>query len=402
METVVFVAFGDELLSGLRSESNCSWLAARFHDAGWKVKAIEILEDSEEAIHEVFQRWVGSVGLLITSGGLGPTHDDRTRQSIASYLKCDLKADSITYDRIVDRYQGELRSIIERSRIPQGLVPELSEAIYNPAGSALGIKFSIAGTKVFSFPGIPAEYKAMAEQELATILQPKECWTSVHVVGWAESTLKENLSEVILQPGLHVSVLPSPNLIEIVIRGPAESIREAEVSIRTLLPSDCLPRGISTLEEAIMKAALSMKCVFSLAESCTGGFIGAQLTEIPGISEVFYGSAVCYSNSSKVSLLGVPQDLLSRYGAVSSECAAAMASGSRRIFDSDYAASVTGIAGPDGGTLDKPVGTVWFGISSIRGETTFHRILSGNRYMIRRRAKAIALELLWREILKCI
>lgn len=402
MNTVVFVAFGDELLSGLRFECNCSWLAARFHDAGWKVKAIEILEDSEEATHKFFERWVGSVDLIITSGGLGPTHDDRTRQSIASYLECDLKADDITYGRIVNRYQGELRSIIERSRIPQGLIPELSEAIYNPAGSALGIKFSRAGTDVFSFPGIPAEYKAMAEQELATLLQPKECWTSVHVVGWAESILKEHLSEVILQPELDVSVLPSPNLIEIVIRGPAASIREAEDSIRSLLPSDCLPRGTSSLEEAIMKAALTGKCVFSLAESCTGGLIGAQLTEIAGISEVFCGSAVCYSNSSKTSLLGVPEDLLSRYGAVSSECAASMAAGSRRIYDSDYAVSITGIAGPDGGTPDKPVGTVWFGISSTRGETTFHRILSGNRDMIRRRAKAIALELLWREILKCI
>lgn len=398
METVVLIAFGDELLSGLRSDRNCSWLAARFHDAGWKVNAIEIVEDSEEAIMNVFQRWVGSVDLIITSGGLGPTHDDRTRHAIASYLKCELKPEDLAYGKIVDRYHGEMRSVIEGSRIPQALVPELSEPVHNPVGSALGLKFKRAGTSVYSFPGIPAEYKAMAEQELGKSLVPKDCWTSIYVVGWAESVLKERLSGIILQPGLHISILPSPNIIEIVIRGSSEHIRQVDRTIRSLFPRDCLPPGISTLEEAIMEAAISRQCVFSLAESCTGGLTGAHLTEIPGMSKVFCGSAVCYSNFSKNSILGVSQDILSRYGAVSSECAASMAAGSRQVYHSDFAVSITGVAGPDGGTPEKPVGTIWFGVSSINGEKTFHRLLTGNRDMIRRRAKAVALELLWKEI----
>lgn len=401
MGTSVLIAIGDELLSGIRSEKNCSWLAARFHDAGWQVKAIEVVEDSEEAICNVLDKWIGSVDIIVTSGGLGPTHDDRTRQAIASYLGCGLIMDKDKYAIILSRYHGDLKTVIERSAVPQGLIPSLAESIYNPVGSALGIGFHKEETAVFSFPGVPGEYKAMARVELASILERKGYWKSIHVVGWAESVLKDRIAEIILSPNLHVSILPSPNLIEIVLNGIPEAVDRAFDSIHDLLPHDCLPEYAGNIEEAVMKAAMDSGCTFSCAESCTGGLIGAALTSLPGISRVFAGSAVCYSNVSKMRILGVDPDIIDRFGAVSAECAAAMATGSRKIYDSDYSVSVTGIAGPDGGTPEKPVGTVWFGISSAKGEKTINHEFSGDRQAVRRRTVAVALELLWREIYSC-
>lgn len=398
MKTAVLVAFGDELLSGIRSEKNCSWLASKFHDAGWKVKAIEIVEDSQDSIIRILRKWTGSTDIIITSGGLGPTHDDRTRDAIAQYLGCSLKFDRTAYDRIVERYSGSLRDVVAASADPQGYIPERAYPVHNEEGSALGIKFTEKGTTVYAFPGVPAEFISMARSELGELLKPSDCWRSVHVVGWAESILKNEISDIISSPELHVSILPSPSLIEIVLRGPAEKIKEAESAIREILPSDCLPHEVKRIEDAVMKAALDKNLTFSGAESCTGGLLGAKLTEIAGISRVFMGSAVCYSNSSKTAVLGVPEHIIEEHGAVSGECASAMARGSRKAYKTDYAVSITGIAGPDGGTPEKPVGTVWFGLSGPHGEKAFLKNLPGHRDMIRLRAVRFALELLWREM----
>ena len=401
LKDAVLVALGDELLSGIRREGNCSWMASRLHRAGWKVRGIEILPDDPAVSLAALRCRVGNVRLLVISGGLGPTHDDRTRDILAELLGVPLIQDDTAYDRMAERYSGEHGIAFERSRSRQAAIPEGTRSIHNPLGSALGIHFEHKGTEVFSFPGVPTEYRAMAEASLGDRLEPEDCWVSVSVTGWAESLLKDEISDVLEDPSMHTSILPAPNLVEIVLRGSPERIRAGEETIRERLPHGCLPHGCTTLQQAVVLEAGTRGVTVAAAESCTGGLVGAAVTEVPGSSGVFMGSAVCYDNRIKRDVLGVPADVLESCGAVSAQCANAMASGACRVFGVDVAVSVTGIAGPGGGSPEKPVGTVWFAVSDSRTGMTreFTRRFNGDREMIRERSKAQALELLWRGIL---
>ena len=409
MKKVMLLAIGDELLSGIRRDTNCAGAARLFHNAGWKVEEIEIIPDEQNTIVDTLNNWAGKVDLVITSGGLGPTHDDRTRFAVAEYLKCGLKIDDAAYDIISARYTDPIKHWIERSRPTQGLMPEAAKSVINPTGSALGIFFESKGTKVYCFPGVPPEYSSMIQQEFGGILSSSGGWTSIVTVGVPESAVKEHFSRIIENNDLHISILPSFGTVEFVIRGKPEAVAEAEKLARSILPDDCLPRGILKLSNAILYEAERANKKIAFAESCTGGLIGADMTEVPGISKVFMGSCVTYDNHSKRAILGVSGDILEDRGAVSPECAAAMAEGARNIYRADHAVSVTGIAGPDGAgeagfkpaasAGEKPVGLVWFGVSGAAGTRTFSRTLNGNRTMIRERAKNIALETMWRELI---
>jgi len=398
MKKAVLFAIGDEILSGLRKESNCNWLASRLHNAGWEIKAIEIIPDDLLDIGEALSRWVGKVDCIISSGGLGPTHDDKTREAIAAFLGCGLSVDGKAYSRILKRYQGTHRDIIEASRSKQALIPDHAESLYNPEGSALGIKFDLQGTSFWAFPGVPSEYIAMADQEIGQLLVPSDCWRSVWITGWVESRLKDSLQDITQDRDLHISILPSVNLIQVVIRGSVHAIDAAEKKIRNRLPEDCLPKGVSSLSEAVISLCLETHQTVACAESCTGGLVGGVLTDIPGSSKAFIGSAVCYSNNSKNALLGVSKEVLYRHGAVSSQCALMMAVGARERFSADITISVTGIAGPDGGSPEKPAGTVWFGVYSNGQHQTYLSHFNGSRQNVRKRAVARALELLWRSL----
>jgi nicotinamide-nucleotide amidase len=398
MKKVLLLAIGDELLSGIRRDTNCASAAWLFHNAGWKVDEIEVIPDELNVIVDTLNKWVGKVDLIISSGGLGPTHDDKTRFAISEYLQCGLKVDNDAYDIISARYTDPIKHWIECSRDTQGLIPTATKPVHNPTGSALGIFFEDKDTKVYCFPGVPSEYMSMLQQEFGSILKPSGGWTSIAIVGIAESAVKEHFSEIIEKTDLHISILPSFGIVEFVIRGEPEAIAEAERMARNILPGDCLPHGILSLPEAILYEAERVSKKIAFAESCTGGLIGAAMTEVPGISKVFMGSCAAYDDHSKRSILGVSEDILGKWGAVSLECAAAMAEGATRIYRADFAVSVTGIAGPDGGSEEKPVVLVWFGIHGPQGTKTFQRILNGNRTMIRERAKTIALETMWREL----
>jgi len=398
LQSAALLAIGDELLSGLRSDTNCSWLAARLHAAGVPVRGIQVLPDQDEPILEALGRWIGKVDLLVLSGGLGPTHDDRTRGALARYMGTSLKADNEAYDRIVSRYDGPLRDRVEASRGTQSLVPEGAHSLHNPQGSALGVLFAAEGTQVLALPGVPWEFRAMAEESVLPRIERLSSWKQVLVAGWPESRLAEKLKDTIGDPGLHVSILPSAGVVTLVFRGEEKRVESAVSTVRRLLPEDCLEDGEADMAAAVVSVAARKGLRIACAESCTGGLVGASITDVAGSSLVFLGSAVCYSNSAKTSLLGVDSGVIKARGAVSGECAAEMARGARQVFGSDLAVSVTGIAGPEGGSPEKPVGTVWFGVSGRKGDSAFLRNLSGDRAHVRRWATAIALETLWRNL----
>jgi nicotinamide-nucleotide amidase len=399
LKHAVLIALGDELLSGIRREANCSWLAGRLTRAGWRVDCMEILPDGKDSLPKYLENRVGTTDLLVLSGGLGPTHDDCTREALSSFLKVPLETADEAYDKVIARYPAEMRHLLEKCRDTQGTVPRGTRAVHNPEGSALGIAFEFSGTKVFAFPGVPSEYRAMAEQELASEISPLTNGTaSVLVAGWPESLLKDRIAPVISRQELHISILPSPGLVEIFLRGNPADVVRGEDDIRLLVPGDCLPSGARSLEEAVIKGAAQRGLTSACAESCTGGLVGAALTTVPGSSAVFFGSAVCYSNSAKKSILSVSESTLNHFGAVSSQCAAEMAEGALRIFGTDLAVSVTGIAGPEGGSAGKPVGTVWFGIAGKGRTEAVKRLFSGDRDGIRNRASMFALLCLWRKV----
>lgn len=399
MSSAVLAAVGDELLSGVRREGNAAFMAYHLHNSGWEVRRIEVIPDTDGDITALLTRWVGNTDLLILSGGLGPTHDDKTRYAIAEYLGSPLKENAL-YDKILERVRDnpERYARIERSRTTQAMIPENAEAVYNPTGSALGIRFTRDGTTVIALPGVPMEYEAMTRQELPEIFSPSShCWASVIILGLPEMSIVERIPEVISNPALHVSILPAFPQVELIIRGKAGDVDTAEALTRSRF-TDVLPRNCHSLAEAVLHEARAKGVKVACAESCTGGMIGASLTDIAGSSDVFAGSAVTYSNEAKRNILGVSGETLAESGAVSAECAREMAEGARRIYGADYAVAVTGIAGPDGGSEAKPVGTVWFGIAGRDGVSTFMRHLPGNRNEVRTRTVRYALAELWRKI----
>ena len=400
VRSAVLAAVGDELLSGVRREGNCAALAWRLHDAGWRVERIEVVPDEPDLIVGLLRHWVGRTDLLVLSGGLGPTHDDRTREALSVYLDSPLRREDALYDRVVGRYDGERRDALEHVRPSQSLVPASAQGLYNPEGSALGIAFEQLGTRVLSLPGVPSEFAAMVRQELSELFVPSHRWASVVLAGVSELRAVGRVPEVIADPALQVSVLPSFASVELIVRGDPDRVRAAERLVRERFPDDALPAGCAALQEAVLHEARTGGLTVSCAESCTGGLVQGALTSVPGSSDAFLGGVVTYSNEAKRKILGVPPEILERHGAVSAECARAMAEGALRLYGTDLAVSVTGIAGPEGGSAEKPVGTVWFAVARVGGggvqSSAFLRHLRGDRDGVRERAVGCALSALWR------
>lgn len=397
MSSAALLAIGDELLSGARQETNGTFLAWHLHDAGWDVRRIETIPDEEDRIVDALGRWIGEVDLLVLSGGLGPTHDDRTRDALGRYLGRHLVSDPL-YDRVVSRYDSEHRELLEKVRDTQSMVPEGTRAVYDPEGTALGIAFERDGTRVLSLPGVPMEFRAMVRQELPELFVPTGGWASVVVLGVPEPLVVERVPDVIMATDLHVSVLPSSPTVELIVRGDPERVAEADALIRSRF-DDVLPKGCRTLAEAVLHEGRRLGMTVACAESCTGGLVQAALTDVPGSSDVFKGGIVAYSDEIKERVLGVPREILDRHGAVSRECAEAMARGALQLCGSGLAVSSTGIAGPSGATPTKPVGTVWLAVARRTGDAVTTsaslRAIRGSRGDVRDRAVARALTELW-------
>lgn len=396
----LLVAIGDELVLGLKREENVSWLSRELALRDYDVRALEVIRDDEEVLIALLNYWVSKANLIVISGGLGPTHDDRTRAAIAKFLEVPLVRDDETYDSIIARHSLESKKYLEGCRDKQASIPLGSKAIFNPVGSALGFLARAGKTEILALPGVPMEFKAMAQQYLSGLNKDASIRLALcKIVGWPESELKETLDDLVKKFPNYIMFLPEPNVVTLAIKGPEELTSALLCEIKTVLEDDALPDDVSCLEEAIIALASDLNASLAFAESCTGGMVGESITRIPGASLVFAGSAVCYSNLAKKVILGVPEKILDCFGAVSEECALAMASGAKRIFKADYAVSVTGIAGPLGGSPNKPVGTVCFALSSARGdERAFTRHLNGDRETIRLWSKNIALEAIWREL----
>lgn len=379
------LTIGDELLNGSTVDTNSAFIGKELANLGIQLLEKSTIADTKEAITLHLDRLLPKVGLIILTGGLGPTADDITKTTLTGYFNTRLVRNEYVLGHIADRFATRGLVMTDRNR-EQALVPETADVLQNDMGTAPGMWFTHNDTSVISLPGVPYEMQhLMVERVLPRIRKEFDLPVIIHhhimTSGIGESWLADKIRDIEsdLPPHISLAYLPSPGIVKLRLTGRGEDRARMENEIR--FQSNRLTErlgnhvygydGIS-LQEAVGKRLLSLKATLSLAESCTGGNIGSLITEIPGSSSYFMGSVISYDNRIKEQLLGIDPDILNSYGAVSEETVNAMLQGVSALMQTDYAIAVSGVAGPGGGTEEKPVGTVYIGVSG-KGTTRIKR-----------------------------
>lgn len=421
------LAVGSELLGTDRLDTNSLTLAEVLERYGVELVGKAVAGDSEEAIADEVRRWVERVEVLLVTGGLGPTADDVTRPAVAAALGRRIDVDDELLARIAARFAEYGMRMPEVNR-KQAETIEGAATIDNPRGSAPGMRLDVPLDKprgaVFLFPGVPNELEAMIESALEPWLAERSGGRGrergfLKVSGLPESTIEERLAPAYAEYGREaISVLAKPGevLLQFWAEGTEEERRSrlAELSsrLRELVGPAVFTDDPQEDLAAVVLALLARRGeTLATAESCTGGWLGQRITAVPGSSEVYPGGVVAYADAVKEELLGVPGDLLAGHGAVSEPVAREMAAGARRRFGATYGLAITGVAGPGGGSAEKPVGTVHLALAGPAGEgdedgeaaepTLIHRRVRfpGDRERVRWMSTTLALEMLRRHLL---
>lgn len=408
------IAIGSELLVGGRSDSNSLFIADALAAIGFEVRFKTIVGDDQSDIAGVLTTACRRAGIVIMTGGLGPTVDDCTREAVASVTGCRLACRKEALESMRARL-AQWGRIPNRGQLRQALIPSKAIVIHNPVGSAPGFALSWRNARVFALPGVPSEMQAMMQRSVIPLLADQLdrlkqthphpiTRLTFHTWGLPESDVDTKLQGLIQKrTPVVLGLLASPAgvLVSLTTRA-HRSINEAVLrslaeGVRARLREWVYAEGHDTLEEVVGRMLREQGLTVAVAESCTGGLIGYRLTQVPGSSAYVDRGALCYSNQAKTDMLDVPAGLIEQYGAVSREVAAAMAKGMRDRAGASVALSVTGIAGPGGATETKPVGLVYIGLDGggddvMTKECRFH----GDRSVIRQRAAQAALDMLRR------
>ena len=371
------ITIGDEILIGQIVDTNSAWIAARLGEVGVSIRRKYSIGDHREEILEALEESLAKSQLIIITGGLGPTKDDITKRVLAEFFDSTMVVDTETYQR-VERMMAARGIDFNELNKGQALVPECCTVLANHKGTAPGMWFERDGRVVVSLPGVPFEMEAlMTESVLPKVKEHFALAAVVHrtaiTYGMAESMLAELIAswEEALPPHLHLAYLPSPSQLRLRLSAydveREEAERQIEEQFATLLPilGDLFVGWeTATVQSAVAEMLTSRGETLSSAESCTGGVVASKFTAMSGASDYFWGGVVSYDNSVKENVLGVSRHTLETYGAVSEQVAREMAEGVRRLCGTTYGISTTGIAGPTGGTPDKPVGTVWMAVAT--------------------------------------
>ncbi|HQR47029.1 MAG TPA: competence/damage-inducible protein A [Thermoanaerobaculia bacterium] len=396
LRTASILAVGSELLGTTRLDTNSLFLTGELETMGLAVVRKACVGDEWPELEAELRLALARAPLLVVSGGLGPTADDRTKEVLAAVLGRPLVRDEELLGRLRERFRRrgyEMPKVNEK----QADVIEGAVVLPNRRGSAPGFLVEAEGATVVLLPGVPAELKAMWSDEAAPRLARAFGSAGVHrrvlkVGGLPESVVEERIQPVYAAHAeCPVTILANVGEVQLhfAARGAPERAAEAldriEADFRKVLGEEIFGRDAETLEGAVGALLRGRGETLALAESCTGGLVAARLTDVPGSSDYFLGSAVTYANTAKTALLGVRAETLERSGAVSEEAAREMAAGARHRFGATIGFSVTGIAGPGGGTPEKPVGTVHLALDAADG-TRLHRrsVFPGDRTLVRR------------------
>ena len=404
------LAVGTEILLGDIVNTNAQYIAKRLADLGISVYHQSVVGDNPERLLEAYTLAFSRADLVITTGGLGPTKDDLTKEVAFEYFG----KESVVHEpslKILQSHFKDTNRPMTQNNVKQACFPVDVMILPNNNGTAPGCIIEEAGKIVALLPGPPREMKPMFEESVVPYLQKFQQGVLVskvlRVVGVGESKAAEVLEDI-LDNQTNPTVAPYAKDGEVTFRITAKCntceegnilIEPMEAEIRSRLGDNIYGEGDTTLEDVLGQMLVSKKLTISTAESCTGGMVSSKLINYPGISSVFMEGAVTYSNEAKINRLGVKPETLDKYGAVSSEVAAEMAQGIARTSGTNIGLSTTGIAGPEGGSEEKPVGLVYVGLC-INGEVKTKELrLSGNRQRIRERATMQVLDLLRRELL---
>ena len=401
------ITIGDEILIGQIVDTNAAYIAQRLNAAGVTVSERSSVGDRAEQITRAIEQSMQRCDLVILTGGLGPTKDDITKTTLAKIFVGEMRTDERVKEHV--RSMLALRGIefneLNRS---QAEVPESCEVLFNAHGTAPGMWFERDGKVVISLPGVPFEMRHLMEDEVLPRLKSRFSLRQVvHrtliTAGIAESMLAARIAEWedALPDYLRLAYLPAPNIVRLRLSAydvdGQRAEREIEEQFRLLeqiIPDNIVGFEGATLQEQVHNLLLESGKTLAVAESCTGGSISAKFTAMAGASAYFLCGVTAYANEAKRDLLGVDAALIERYGAVSEEVARAMAEGARRVSGADFAVATTGIAGPTGGSEQKPVGTVWFAVASERGTVAMMRNSGTDRGQVIDRATAYAIEFL--------
>lgn len=397
--TAAIVTAGTEITSGLRLDTNTREIALALLGKGYETRETVSVPDDVTRVASVLSRLVAAYELVVVTGGLGPTHDDITREAASQALGRAMHEDP-SIVAALQRWIGRHEDPRAQSQVlSQAQVIDGATVLPATVGTAPGLVIPTdEGGRLVLLPGPPTEMRPMLDDLLADEHAHLAPPVEIACVGIPESDAQVAAQRVLVDhPGVQLALLASPGDVHVVLMdgGAGESgLRAASRAVRAELAAHCYSDDGSTLSEVVVRAALAAGITIATAESCTGGLVGASLTSVPGSSGAYLGGVVAYANEVKIAELDVPPGLLAQFGAVSEQAACAMAEGARSRFAADVAVATTGIAGPDGGTNDKPVGTVWFAIADETGTRATLKNIAGDRMGIRARATTSALDLL--------
>jgi len=374
------ITIGDEILIGQIVDTNSAWMGQQLNLLGIEVYQVTSVHDNHDHILKAFAEAEQNADLVLITGGLGPTKDDITKKSLCEYFETELVFNPEVFEHV--RSLLSSRSVVvNQLNSDQALLPANCTVLHNSAGTASGMWFECNNTIFVSMPGVPFEMEAiMTEEVFPRLIQLGITQSIVHktvlTIGLPESMLAEKIEkwESSLPDFIKLAYLPSPMMVRLRLSayGTDKSVLEAEIDrqvkdLLLLIPENVFGFDDENLGMVIGRMLVKSSKTLSVAESCTGGNISHFITSNAGSSAYFKGGVVAYSNEIKNSLLEVPDDIIETYGAVSQQVAEAMALGALKALKSDYSIATTGIAGPDGGTDEKPVGTVWIAVAGPAG-----------------------------------
>lgn len=414
MTTASICTIGDEILIGQITDTNSAHISRALNSLGIRVTRMLSIGDEHDSIIEGLEGELRRNNIVVVTGGLGPTKDDITKASLAELSGATGYMTDNAQLEIVHRILSSRGLDVLDINLAQASVPNTCEVIPNKLGTAPVMVFRFPTERfghkatLYALPGVPFEALGALGDVLADIKTNYSLSDIYHktimTFGIAESALSKLIEpwEDSLPEDMHLAYLPNALTgvrLRLSIYGGARQEEEARIEaelarLKPFLGDYIYSEQDDTLQECIGRLLTANGKTVSAAESCTGGSIAALFTSVPGSSEYFLGSVTSYANSVKTGILGVPSEIIEKHGAVSSECVAAMAEGVRRITGSDFSVATSGIAGPGGGSEDKPVGTVWIGVSSTRGTDTYKMVFKGDRKRNIERFAANALNLL--------
>lgn len=407
------ITIGDEILIGQVIDANSAWIAEQFNLNGIEIYQITSVHDNHQHILEALKKAEEKVDLVIMTGGLGPTKDDITKYALCDYFNTKLVFHQPTFEHIKTRFT-KLNIDVNKLNRDQALVPESCTVLFNKAGTAPGLWFEKKDTYFVSLPGVPFEMKYLVESEILPRMRATGKVNAIYhktvlTQGLPESMLAMKLEEWedSLPQNIKLAYLPSPMAVRLRLSATGNNendlrvLVEAEIEkLQKIIPDYIYGYNSETMTEVIGQMLKNKGKTLAVAESCTGGYISHLITSVPGCSDFYKGSVTAYSNDIKEKIIGVKSSTLIKYGAVSEDVAKEMAIGAMQVLNADFALATTGIAGPGGGTSEKPVGTVWLAVASKNGVTAQKYVFGDNRERNISRSSQTALQMLRRVVLK--